>query len=337
MDLSRNEVRLLLLHEYRLGHEASEAQRNICTTMGKGTLSYETAKVWFRKFKEGNFDLEDKQHPGRKPSVDLDVLVQLIERDPRATLNNLAEELSCNPKTVANNLRKLGKRWKFGVWVPHELTPQQLQNRTNVCMELLSFRRTTAWIRNVITSDEKWVLYSTTKRKRQWLATGETGVPTVKPDLHPKKVLLSVWWGTAGVIHWELLPSGKTINAAHYCQQLDTVAQKLEGQKNRIFYLHDNAKPHIAKVTRQKLLELGWTVLPHPPYSPDLAPTDYHLFRSLTNSLGEKKFANEEDLKRFLDQFFASKSLDFYEQGILSLAQRWQDVVDNDGTYLIEM
>ncbi len=45
--------------------------------------------------------------------------------------------------------------------------------------------------------------------------------------------------------------------------------------------LHDNAAPHTAKVTKETLEALGFRVLPHPPYSPDLAPSDFHLFRSL--------------------------------------------------------
>ncbi|EFN78228.1 Histone-lysine N-methyltransferase SETMAR, partial [Harpegnathos saltator] len=47
----------------------------------------------------------------------------------------------------------------------------------------------------------------------------------------------------------------------------------------------DNARPHTSIVTRQKFRELGWEVLMHPPYSPDLAPSDYHLFLSLQNFL----------------------------------------------------
>jgi len=52
--------------------------------------------------------------------------------------------------------------------------------------------------------------------------------------------------------------------------------------------------------TRQKLVQLGWDVLPHPPYSPDLAPSDYHLFRSLQNSLNEKNFDSLEAYKNHL-------------------------------------
>ena len=50
-------------------------------------------------------------------------------------------------------------------------------------------------------------------------------------------------------------------------------------------------------MTRQKLEEFGWEVLSHPPYSPDLAPSDYHLFRSLRNHLVKKQFDDQAQLK----------------------------------------
>jgi len=77
-------------------------------------------------------------------------------------------------------------------------------------MNLLTFRRTLDWLSNLITGDEKWVLYVNHTRKKQWLGSGQIGVPTPKPESHPKKVLLSVWWGIKGVIHREQMPSGTT-------------------------------------------------------------------------------------------------------------------------------
>jgi hypothetical protein len=85
-------------------------------------------------------------------------------------------------------------------------------------------------------------------------------------------VMLSVWWGVNGIIHWGILPNGCTIIADLYCQQLDRVAKKLKGKQCRIYYLHDNARPYVVKSTREKLLKLGWITAPRPPYSPDLAP-----------------------------------------------------------------
>ena len=55
---------------------------------------------------------------------------------------------------------------------------------------------------------------------------------------------------------------------------------ELATRKGVIFY-QDNARPHTSLVTRKKLLDVGWEVMPHPPYTSDLASSDYNLFRSL--------------------------------------------------------
>ena len=81
---------------------------------------------------------------------------------------------------------------------------------------------------------------------------------------------------------------------------------------------HDNARPHAALGTRQKIAEVGWEILLHPPYSPDIASSNYYLFLSLQNFLTGKKFKNEEDVKQALVQFFA-KDETFFKNGIYKL------------------
>ena len=336
LHISRRELRLLLLHEFRLGHKTGEATSNICHTMGTNALSIRTTQRWFNQFNNGNFELDDLPHTGRPLEVDIDRLKELIEDDPRLTTRCLAEHLGCSHVTVATHLHELGKTCKYGVWIPHDLSPHQLQHRVDACMELMTSHGNYRWLNNLITGDEKWVLYVNHTRKRQWLAAGQKGVPTPKHDSNQKKIMLSVWWGVRGIIHWELLPPNRTITADFYCQQLDRVAAKLQGKQDKIYFLHDNARPHVAKLTREKLLELGWITVPHPPYSPDLAPTDYHLFRSLSNYLKEKKFDDEYDLEMGLLDFFDQKSQDFYESGILSLPERWRQVIDSDGAYIVK-
>ncbi|GFW95816.1 histone-lysine N-methyltransferase SETMAR [Trichonephila clavipes] len=72
-------------------------------------------------------------------------------------------------------------------------------------------------------------------------------------------------------------------------------------EKGIVFH-HDNARPHTAMVTHQKLNAFGWEDLAHPPYSPDIAPSDYYLFRSMQNYLTGK---NSSLLKVFLRQRLA--------------------------------
>ena len=74
----------------------------------------------------------------------------------------------------------------------------------------------------------------------------------------------------------------------------------------------------------------------HPPYSPDIAPSDFHLFRSLQNSLDGKKFNSLEDCKRHLEQFFAQKDKMFWEEGIMKLPEKWQKVGEQKGEYVVQ-
>ncbi|KAK6762338.1 hypothetical protein RB195_023160 [Necator americanus] len=93
--------------------------------------------------------------------------------------------------------------------------------------------------------------------------------------------MLSVWWGVHEIYRFELLPDNSTDTAEVYCAQLQRLADKIRKEHpklDNVRLLHDNACPHIAKKTSQKILEFGWEV-PHPPYSPDLARNGYHLLR----------------------------------------------------------
>jgi histone-lysine N-methyltransferase SETMAR len=62
--------------------------------------------------------------------------------------------------------------------------------------------------------------------------------------------------------------------------------------------LHDNAQPHITLHTREAIPKMGWTVLPRPAQSLDLAPSDCHLFGSVKDSLSGCHFADDDQLKQ---------------------------------------
>jgi hypothetical protein len=81
--------------------------------------------------------------------------------------------------------------------------------------------------------------------------------------------------------------------------------------------------------------ELDLEILPHSPYSPDVAPSDYHLFRSLSNDLLEVSLNNDAELQNWPD-FFMAKLVDFFKYGIENLPSRWDAVMNNGGEYIID-
>ena len=81
----------------------------------------------------------------------------------------------------------------------------------------------------------------------------------------------------------------------------------------------------------QKLNKLGYKVLPHLPYSPDLLPTNYHFFKHLDSFLQGKHFHNQQDTENVFQEFVKSRSTDFYATGINRLISHWQKCVDFNG------
>ena len=120
------------------------------------------------------------------------------------------------------------------------------------------------------------------KQHKEWLSPGKQATPCMKQDLYPHKTMLCVWWDREGIIHYELLEQNQTVNTELYAQQMEqlntAIQAKRPNRQHGVLLLHDNACPHIANMTKEAIQTHGWEVLPHPPYSPDLAPTDFHLF-----------------------------------------------------------
>jgi len=98
---------------------------------------------------------------------------------------------------------------------------------------------------------------------------------------------------------------------------------------DKVILQHDNARPHVAKVVKTYL---KWEILPHPPYSPDVAPSDCYLFRSMAHGLADQHFRSYE-VKNWIDSWIASKDDQFFRRGIRTLPERWEKVVTSDGQY----
>jgi len=75
-------------------------------------------------------------------------------------------------------------------------------------------------------------------------------------------------------------------------------------------------------IKTQKIAETGWEVFTHPPYSPDLAQSDFHLFRPLKESLAGIKFENDHVMKQHVLKFLHSTDKDFYAAGFTRLVER---------------
>jgi transposase len=99
---------------------------------------------------------------------------------------------------------------------------------------------------------------------------------------------MCIWWDQKGFVYYELLQPGETITGDRYRLQLMRLSRALREKRpeykqrhDKVILLHDKARPHVAKVVKKYLETLKWDILPHPLYSPDIAPSDYWLFRRM--------------------------------------------------------
>ncbi|EFN81801.1 Histone-lysine N-methyltransferase SETMAR, partial [Harpegnathos saltator] len=103
--------------------------------------------------------------------------------------------------------------------------------------------------------------------------------------------------------------------------------------QHKVILLHDNAPSHRAKLVKEMIEAFSWEILSHVAYSPDLAPSDYHLFPSVGRALAEQRFTSYENVRKWLDDWFASKKQQFFWRGIHKLSDRWEKCLASDGQY----
>ena len=135
------------------------------------------------------------------------------------------------------------------------------------------------------------------------------------------------------LIHYSFLNPSETITSEKHVQQMDKMNWKVQRLQpalvNRMgpILLHDNAQPNVTQTMLQRLNKLGYKVLPHLPYSPDLSPTDNHFFKHLNNILQGKHFHNQWGVENAYQELVGSWTMDFYAAGINQLISCWQNVL----------
>ena len=178
-------------------------------------------------------------------------------------MTNYSFVLGCNYSTIGLQLHQLGKVNKLGWWISHQLT----QQRMTICNSFLLKHNRYRLLQQIVTNDSSMLTIDAS-------VNGSIVDPELKTDLHLKKIILSVSCDFQGIIYFELLPN-TTVDSKLYSNQLENLKVDLQAKRletHKVCLLHDNARAHTAKITRKELKELGWQILPHASYSPDLAP-----------------------------------------------------------------
>jgi len=145
-----------------------------------------------------------------------------------------------------------------------------MERRQNICQILLARQKRKSFLHRIMTGDEKWIYFQNPKRKKSWVDPAQPSISSSRSNCFGRKTMLCVWWDQEGVVYYELLKPGETVNAHHYHQQLIKLHRALREKRphyrkrhDKLIFLHDNVPSHTIMI--QNYLEtLNWEVLPHP-------------------------------------------------------------------------
>jgi histone-lysine N-methyltransferase SETMAR len=140
------------------------------------------------------------------------------------------------------------------------------------------------------------------------------------------------------VILVDFLEQGLTINAACYVEMLkklkSRIARVWPEKEEHVLLQDNNTRPHTTLLTRECTAKFGWPVLPRPPYSLDLALSDFHLFGPMKDGLRGKQFPDTDTVIEAVKKWLSQNDSNFYGAGIQRLVECWRKCIERGGDFV---
>jgi histone-lysine N-methyltransferase SETMAR len=316
---------------------------------GDSSPSYSTVKEWAKQFRLGRESIEDDPRQGRPAEAVTDESIKIVKKevlqDRRLKTKELAARCGLSKTSVLRILHeRLGMNKISARWVPKLLSAVQKDQRVSCCTTFLTLceGREKDVIESIVTGDETMVLYHDPLSKREsmeWHHPGSPRPKKAKVDKSQKKIMASIFWDCEGILLIDFKERNTTVTGEYYASLLhrlrDAIKEKRRGKLSRgVLLLHDNAPVHTSIVAKAAIEQVGFKELDHPPYSPDLAPSDYYLFSKLKSDLRGKKFKTDDDVHVAVLAHFEGKTSEYFYKGIELLLKRCNKCVAVQGDYI---
>jgi len=149
--------------------------------------------------------------------------------------------------------------------------------------------------------------------------------------------MIIVFFNSRGIVHKEFVPPGLTVNHAFYKDVLEWLQKRVQRAQTDIaddwVLHHENAPAHTALSIREFLVKKNIPVLPHPPYSPDLAPYDFYLFPKLKLKLKGHHFRTMENIQKTVADELQTLTANDFQYCYDQWKKCWNCCVTSQGSY----
>ncbi|VDO60367.1 unnamed protein product [Heligmosomoides polygyrus] len=149
-------LRVIILHEFKLGHSVSEATQNIKMVWEVGSANERTCVDGTRSSVLETWTSKRRTVQDDHPKCDDGRLKERVKTDPQGTVREMGKELQASRVTISRHPEAIGKVKKLDKWVPHELTEKRQGFRLEICSSVIIRNENDLFLGRVITSDEKY-------------------------------------------------------------------------------------------------------------------------------------------------------------------------------------
>jgi len=192
-------------------------------------------------------------------------------------------------------------------WVPRMLDQKMKDCRCELSSENLKLMQLdwNLFVKRIVTGDETWIYHDNPESKQQsmqWKHASSPSPRKFKVQASAGKIMCTIFWDAEGILLIDFMPQKVTMTGVYYADLRHklrlAIKEKRRGKLTQVpLLLHDNEPAHRSHVEQAAILESGFEEMHHPPYSPDLTPSDYHLFLTLKQHLRGQRYSTDDELK----------------------------------------
>lgn len=353
MNPDKEQFRMYTFTREKLGDNSRKIFEDLQTVWGTTAPGESTIRRWCHEFATGErCSFADKSKPGRPMSTRTAEMIsavgEMISSDPKLSSRDIADELDTSHTSILQILREdLHLRNVCSVWVPHELSAENKQQRVQ-CANLLRNSLLTAGEARYdvyAVEDETYVNFEpvhTKAENRTWLPVDAPRLRVVRDHLTRKKTLLLVAFTAIPRFSIVALPYGETVTGESMVDFIRQTGDRWRTLRHSPIHLKDllwqmdNARPHMAQVVKNYLSERQVTTLWQSPYSPDFNLCDRFLFAWLKTDLRKQSYNSHEEVLQAASRIVRSIPEDKLKKAVDELLTHCQEVIDAKGDYITE-
>jgi histone-lysine N-methyltransferase SETMAR len=352
MDATKENFHFYVYVEAVRGVAVKDVFEHLCTVFGESAPSQASVYRWYKQYSTGERNsIHRLPNPGRPISQRTDQNISrvfdFVEAEPKSTISCISGSLDLSKSTVLRILvDDLLFRKVCSVWIPHRLSDSNKAQRVACAQGLLTLFDSYSnyeLLRIFATQDETWVPYDLVTCKEDnkvWIAPQTPRPTVVRPQLTFRKTMLSVVFTGNGKVSADVTERGETVDSERYIAFVHKTGElwrKLRSDSTclkELLWMHDNARPHTATITREFFEKRRVELVQQSPYSPDLNMCDRWLFKEIKKGLRGYTLNCAKDVLRSALEVFNKIPIDRFARELETLKTHCNHVIALHGDYV---